>query len=667
MNELHERFRELDRLDAPEVWPEVARRGPRPPIDLGPSPRRRVGIALLAFLIAASGLTFAARAFRSDQGQPLTSSTTVSNGKIAFARLGDNGWQIDTINPDGTAAATLVDTPDNAFHPAWSPDGHRILFDVQSSGGRMQIFVANDDGTGLTQLTDGPGWNYLPAWSSDGSKIAFVSTRDGNDEIYVMNADGSAQTRLTDAPNEDLSPSWAPGGDRIVFQSDRDGGNEIYVMNPDGTDVTRLTHDHAFDGAPIWSPDGDRIVFASDRDGPGLYTMNTNGTDIVQLTHDRQVGPLDPEWSPDGRSIVYTTSVNDAHQLRIFVVDVGTGSSQGIPGLVGDDICCPSWQPLLGERVAPSASEATPNLLTPEQANGAIYYRVAAADGTGEIDAVEVDGTAPRVAFAPGSPLSQGHIAWSSDGRRIAFDGYFGDHVGISIADSDGSAITSITSAPNDVWPSWSPDGSMIVFASTRYDPSIQACPTGIDLRCPTDIYVMNADGSDITRVTTDPAPEWNPEWSPDGTQIAFVKGESEVEIFVMKANGSDVRKLTSTDGGSGFDPSWSPDGTKIVFGSIQFEDWGIFIVNADGTNEHPLLFDNSIYATVPEWSPDGSLIAFQGSVGDETGVFAIRPDGSGISNLASDAHARGSSDGGIAWQPIPVDSQDTNSPQVSG
>jgi tol-pal system beta propeller repeat protein TolB len=661
MNDLHERFRELDRLDAPEVWPEVARRGPRPPIDLDPSPRRRVGIALLAFLIAAAGSTFAARAFRSDQGQPLTSSTAVSNGKIAFARLGDSGWQIDTMNPDGTSEATLVDTPDNTFHPAWSPDGHRILFDVQSSGGRMQIFVVNDDGTGLTQLTDGSGWNYLPAWSSDGSKIAFVSSRDGNDEIYVMNADGSSQTRLTDSPDEDLSPSWAPGGDRIAFQSNRRGNNEIYVMNADGKDVTQLTDDPGgFNGAPAWSPDGVRIAFAGDLDGPGLYTMNADGTDIVRLTHDTEFGS--PAWSPDGVSIVTTAPVDGSNKQAIFVVDVNNRSRQALPGAVGD-VCCPSWQPVLDERVAPSPSEATPNLLAPEHANGAIYYRVAAADGTGEIDAVEADGTGPRVAFAPGSPLSQGHIAWSNEGARIAFDGYFGDHVGISVTDPDGSAIVSITSALNDIWPSWSPDGSTIVFASTRYDPSIEACPTGIDLRCPTDIYVMNSDGSDITRVTTDPAPEWDPVWSPDGTQIAFVKGEGEVEVFVMKADGSDVRKLTSTDGGSGFNPSWSPDGTKIVFGSIQFEDWGIFIVNADGTNEHPLLFDTSIYATAPEWSPDGSLISFQGSVGDEIGLFAIRPDGSRISSLASDPHARGGSDGGIAWQPIPVDSQDTNSP----
>jgi tol-pal system beta propeller repeat protein TolB len=331
----------------PDQWQEIQARTPRESAPSLPTRPRRMATTVIALIIAVAGLTFAAQAFRTDHRRPVTSSSTVSNGKIAFARFSDSGWQIDTINPDGTSDATLTDIPDAAFHPAWSPDGRQILFDVQSSSGRMQIFVMNDDGTGLTQLTDDPGWNYLPAWSSDGSRIAFVSSRDGNDEIYVMNADGSAQTRLTDSPNEDLSPSWAPGGDRIVFQSNRAGGNEIYVMNPDGADVTRITDDPAtFDGAPKWSPDGARILFASDRDGPGLYTMNTDGTDIVQLTHDSQVGPLDPAWSPDGASIVYTTSLDASNQLGIFVVDVDARSRQALPDAVGD-VCCPSWQPVL--------------------------------------------------------------------------------------------------------------------------------------------------------------------------------------------------------------------------------------------------------------------------------------------------------------------------------
>jgi Tol biopolymer transport system component len=333
-------------------------------MDLGPSKGRRVGIALVALLIALAGLTFAVEAFRAAPQGAMTPTLNVTNGKIAFARYFDRGWQIDTINPDGTAKVTLTNVPGQAFDPAWSPDGHRLLFDMHAGGDSVQIFVVNDDGTGLSQLTDGPGSNYMPAWSSDGSRIAFVSSRDGNDEIYVMNAGGTAQSRLTDSPNEDLTPSWAPAGDRIAFQSNRGGNNEIYVMKVDGTDVTRLTDQPgAFEGAPDWSPDGERIVFASDRDGAGVYTMHPDGTEVVQLTHDKQVGPLDPSWSPDGTSIVYTTSVEGANEAGLFVVDATTGSSSALPSAVGDvgGICCPSWQPVIGQ--SPEVSEAPSSLV----------------------------------------------------------------------------------------------------------------------------------------------------------------------------------------------------------------------------------------------------------------------------------------------------------------
>jgi WD40 repeat protein len=404
MTDLHERFRELDRLDAPDVWAAVERRGPARPIDPGPSPLRRVGIILLAFVIAAAGIAFAAQAFRSDHRRPVQVAPTVSNGKIAFAQLSDSRWQIHTMNPDGTSAATLAAVPGDAFHSAWSMSEHRVLFDMQSAG-RFQIYAVNDDGTGSTQLTDGPGWNYLPAWSPDATRIAFVSTRDGNDEIYVMDADGTNQNRLTNSPDEELSPSWAPDGSRIAFQSDRDGNNEIYVMNSDGTDVTRLTHDPgAFDGDPAWSPDGGRILFASDRNGPGVYAMNVDGSGVAQLTHDASIGPLDPVWSPDGTSIAYTTYVEGTKELGIFVFDLSARSLEALPGAVGD-VCCPSWQPV---STAPAVTARVTDAIDVGPAGslahgeGSVWVAVSNNDGSegGHILRIDPD-TAETIADIP--------------------------------------------------------------------------------------------------------------------------------------------------------------------------------------------------------------------------------------------------------------------------
>jgi TolB protein len=273
--------------------------------------------------------------------------------------LSGSGWQIFTINPDGTGPTRLTDLPTSQFHPAWSPDGTRIAFDARSAGGRsFHIYVMNADGSGLERLTDGPGWNYLPAWSPDGTRIAFVSNRDRNDEIYVMNADGSGQMRLTDDADEDLSPAWSPDGTRIAFQTNRDSNNEIYVIAPDGTNQMMLTDSKAsFDGDPAWSPDGSRIAFVSDRDGQAsLYVMNADGTGVTLLAPSTGYG--DRSWSPDGGRIAFDQGGSPADIGGIYVVDVETRSvTKLFEGPVGE-LCCPAWQPVSVSIESPPAPQS---------------------------------------------------------------------------------------------------------------------------------------------------------------------------------------------------------------------------------------------------------------------------------------------------------------------
>ena len=158
-----------------------------------------------------------------------------------------------------------------------------------------------------------------PRWSPDGKRIAWVSTRDGNQEIYTVDADGKNIKRLTsetaldnnpelvarrqadrlrqrphrqlrDPRHErrrqqrppadrtiramDYWPAWSPDGKRIAFTSNRDGNYEIYVMNADGTGLRNLTRHPAQDNYAAWSPDGKRIAFISNRDGGhDVYVM----------------------------------------------------------------------------------------------------------------------------------------------------------------------------------------------------------------------------------------------------------------------------------------------------------------------------------------------------------------------------------------------------------
>jgi TolB protein len=113
---------------------------------------------------------------------------------------------------------------------------------------------------------------------------------------------------------------------------------------------------------------------------------------------------------------------------------------------------------------------------------------------------------------------------------------------------ADGTGQTNISNNPaNDFGPSWSPDGTKIIFASYR------------DAITNRDLYVMNADGSNPTRLTNDPEDETWPSWSPDGTKIAFQsqsEGENEV-IYVMNADGSEQTNISG--GRFGIDPDWGP------------------------------------------------------------------------------------------------------------
>jgi hypothetical protein len=313
---------------------------------------------------------------------------------------------------------------------------------------------------------------------------------------------------------------------------------------------------------------------------------------------------------------------------------------------------------LVSEQWGNDQEPAAPSLLS----NGYLYYRVGGGDGGSWWQALAPDGSG-GVVFPPDAPINYSDIAWRPDGRRFAFVNYLLGSYGIETAAPDGRDVQRLTDGVNDLWPSWSPDGSKIVFASTRDDPAQNQCTPGdtgsMALLCPTDLYVMDADGRNVTRLTATERPESTPVWSPDGSTIAFTAGTDDgsgTAVFVMNADGTNVRQVSS--GGRDFGPSWSPDGSQLAFTAIR-NDWGVWAVHADGTGEHLLVGDTGPYAEGPKWSPDGSAIAFVGDpklVGDDAigaVLLAMNTDGSSVRLLAQ--VPRYDIAGDIAWQPVPA------------
>jgi Tol biopolymer transport system component len=190
---------------------------------------------------------------------------------------------------------------------------------------------------------------------------------------------------------------------------------------------------------------------------------------------------------------------------------------------------------------------------------------------------------------------------FSPDGSRVVFvsvgPGLSSD---IMVINSDGSGVRKLTDKIYAFDPSWSPDGSKILFGSSGQNPGIR---------------VMNSDGTNLQNI----GGGIHARWSPDGSRIAFMSAErGPADIFVMNSNGTNARALLKvpTDGTRRFllplPPSWSPDGSRIAFQTIGDDDAFLEVVNADGkdrtTLANHLFFDLS---GGPSWSPDGSRIAF--------------------------------------------------------
>ena len=152
-------------------------------------------------------------------------------------------------------------------------------------------------------------------------------------------------------------------------------------------------------------------------------------------------------------------------------------------------------------------------------------------------------------------------------------------------------------------------------------------------------LYVMNPDGSQIRRLThsLENESDSRPVWSPDGSQIAFQRRriinafevEWDTEIYVINADGSNPRNLTQhpdTDSG----PSWSPDGSQIAFASFRGGGWNIYVMDVDGANVKRLT-DNNLefgFAARPSWSPNGEKIAYEGQAGRDRSVFVMHANG---------------------------------------
>ena len=231
---------------------------------------------------------------------------------------------------------------------------------------------------------------------------------------------------------------------------------------------------------------------------------------------------------------------------------------------------------------------------------------------------------------------------WSPDGMEIAFTRAVDGGDDLFVMNSDGSDRRQLTHADgNDRNPAWSPDGERIAFDSERDADLSEETPDS-------DIYVMNADGSDRRRLTDGGVRNYRPVWSPDGVRIAYTTHEWRYfYIYSINADGSDRQRLTYTSDDR--DPVWSPDGWSIAFTSDREGNYLSLVTEIDGTDQSRVV-DTGPGA--PVWSPGGAHVAFSCCPGYLGYISVVDTGGAGFPRRLAET-------AGTDWDKDPVWSPD--------
>ena len=287
-------------------------------------------IPLIAFVVSCTSLS-----------QESSTSETELSEQILFASASANtGFELFTINPDGSDLIQLTHLNNliNGFSP--SPDGKYIAFRTFPDGfsTNLVLHVMRSDGSDITQLTDNTIGGIF--WSPDSHQIAFISKRDGFGELYTIDVDGSNEHRLTYGAtdkfmNDVYSASWSPDGQKILFIR----LDELYLVDINGNSETALlSNGHSKYGAH-WIGSDQTITFAmTTNDQTAVYTMTSNGSELTKAV-DLPSQFTGFSWSPDMRYIIYTPKKNG--KISATLVNVSTG----IKTQISEDISGISWSP----------------------------------------------------------------------------------------------------------------------------------------------------------------------------------------------------------------------------------------------------------------------------------------------------------------------------------
>jgi Tol biopolymer transport system component/DNA-binding winged helix-turn-helix (wHTH) protein len=426
--------------------------------------------------------------------------------------------------------------------PSFSPDGNTVAFYRQrSAAGDAGIYVSEVGSDRLLQLTNNED-DCCPVWSPDGGWIAFSRGRDRYHGIYVVPADRGKEEKLNAekavaAPagafkltsvssierrldTGDLIPSrgeidWSPDGKFIVFS----GPSGLYLANVDNASLHRITEQPSLseDWGPRFSPDGQTILFVRDHQvglSNEIRSVSVGGGNWTQIFSEPGRIGSPPQWSYDGRSVIFSSS-RTGHPVLWRVALDAPGSAVEI-----SEAGSPAWDPAVSRRGYRLAYERLLRSLS-------IWQMNLSAD----------DDKHPYLIVSSTSDTDQGPgPQFSPDGQKLA---YMSDRSGtmeIWISNRDGSNPFQLTAVGGAGTPRWSPDSQAVVFDVTTADGS--------------KIVSMNLDGGAPRVLTPDKTHNVCPSWSRDGKWIYFASPRTgEFQVWKVPASGGTALQITQHGG----------------------------------------------------------------------------------------------------------------------
>jgi len=611
----------------------------------------------------------------------LAAATMVKGGdlpreRIVYTTLRPANWELYLLEQNSSSSASsfsassprqLTDDPALDYDSTFSPDGRWIVFCSERSGNPDLYAIDLEHDGAPKQLTRGMFMEAAPAFTPDGKSLLFMSDRDGNADIFTMPSrpgDAAASDKATNLMKNasgDYRPAVSPDGKTVAFSSDRDSWLEImndaartvpirceiYLMNIDGSNPRRLTNSNAFNGSPAWSRDGRTIYFYSDREGGAfrIWAMDADGGHARALTPKERPG-FSPAVMPNGRVAFAEKTMNgfqiasvapDGTDIRVEsgtqpdcrfpafdrhhnrMVCTGKGSlagmqlvSNGRPFLTRgghDEVHLPD-RILDVQAVARQFCSISPD--GREYASGQLVR-----DDSPDMRLMvnQLDGSNAREIFRPPKSDNVWGTSWARRANLIAFTTgpqFASDEAIVDLwtAPSDGTKpAKNLTTGKfrNNAFPDLTADGKEMVFRSTRDGNK--------------EIYLMNSDGTNVRRITNDPADDTMPSVSPNGDIIAFSSdragGLFHIYLQPIKNGKPDgaLRQFTH-----GFAPNmhsrFSPDGKWLVYASARGwlndeyalsnnnpQPYGeLFVAPIDGSSEPIRLTHNKWEDSIPSW-----------------------------------------------------------------